>query len=196
MYVLPELSYDLTALEPHLSARVLEIHHDRHHRGYVAKANETLALLEHARAEDVWPDVVGLEKSLAFNVSGHVLHSLYWASMGPDRGGKPEGELAAAIDDSFGSFEGFSSQWGRVAAGVQGSGWAALVWEPTGRRLLITQVENHQANIVAGADLLMAVDVWEHAYYLQYENRRGDYLDAMWNVYDWVAVGRRLASST
>ncbi len=194
-YTLPDLPYDPGALEPHLSARVVELHHGRHHRAYVDGANATLERLAAARAAGDAASLVGLQKTLAFNVSGHVLHALYWQNLAPDGGGRPEGDLAAAIDDGFGSFDAFRAQMTAATVSVQGSGWSALVWEPLGGRLLIEQIEDHHHNTVVGSLPLLVIDAWEHAYYLQYENRRGDYATAIWNVVNWPDVSRRFTAA-
>jgi superoxide dismutase, Fe-Mn family len=190
-YELPNLPYDYADLEPHLSARILELHHGKHHRAYVEGLNATLDKLAAARADRDLGAIVGLEKTLAFNLSGHVLHSLYWENLSPDGGGKPDGELAAAIDEHFGSFDGFQSQLTQATVTVQGSGWGALVWEPIGHRLVVTQIEDHQGNSAANGDNLLVIDAWEHAYYLQYLNARADYVQAMWNLVAWPTVASR-----
>jgi len=192
-YVLPELGYDYAALEPHYSARMLELHHDNHHRAYVDGVNTTLEKLTEARAADDLGTIVGLEKALAFNLSGHVLHTLLWKNLSPDGGDRPNGDLAAGIDEYFGSFDAFRKQLSKSAASVQGSGWGALTWEPLGERLFIEQIYDHQGNVGQGGVPLLVIDAWEHAYYLQYENRRPDYVDAMWNVIDWPDVAARFA---
>jgi Fe-Mn family superoxide dismutase len=190
-YVLPELSYDYAALEPHYAARVLELHHGKHHKAYVDGVNNTLEKLVDARATDDLSAIVGLEKTLAFNLSGHVLHTLFWKNLSPDGGDRPSGELAAAIDEHFGSYDAFHSQLSKSAASVQGSGWGALTWEPLGERLFIEQIYDHQGNVGQGGVPLLVIDAWEHAYYLQYENRRPDYVAAIWNVIDWRDVATR-----
>jgi Fe-Mn family superoxide dismutase len=192
-YLLPELGYDYSALEPHYSARMLELHHDKHHQAYVDGVNTTLEKLSGARAADDLGTIVGLEKALAFNLSGHVLHTLLWKNLSPDGGDRPSGELAAAIDEYFGSFDAFRKQLSTSAASVQGSGWGALTWEPLGERLFIEQIYDHQGNVGQGGVPLLVIDAWEHAYYLQYENRRPDYVDAIWNVIDWTDVAARFA---
>ena len=194
-YILPDLTYDYAALEPHYSARVLELHHDKHHKGYVDGVNTTLGKLEAARAADDLSAIVGLEKALAFNLSGHVLHTLFWKNLSPDGGDRPDGELAAAIDDQFGSFDAFQKQLSTSAASVQGSGWGALTWEPLGERLFIEQIYDHQGNVGQGGTPLLVIDTWEHAYYLQYENRRADYIEALWNVVDWTDVAARFGQA-
>ena len=192
-YVLPELRYDYGALEPHYRAESLELHHRGHHAAYVRGANQALEQLAEARSTSDASAITGLEKSLAFNVSGHVLHSIFWTVLSPHGGGRPDGELLAAIEDSFGSFDAFRTQLTRASISVQGSGWGALVYEPVGRRLLVEQVYDHQGNLVHGATPLLVLDVWEHAYYLQYRNARASYVDALWNVIDWSHVASRLA---
>ncbi|MFM7537297.1 MAG: superoxide dismutase [Acidimicrobiales bacterium] len=194
-YTLPDLAYDPGALEPHLSARIVELHHGKHHAAYVAGANATLDRLEQARAEGRWDGIVGLEKTLAFNLGGHVLHSIYWTNLSPHGGGEPDGDLRAAIDDAFGSFDAFRAQFTQATTTVQGSGWGLLVAEPVTGRLLVEQVEAHHVSTVPGAVPLLAIDAWEHAYYLQYENRRADYVNAVWHVVNWADVARRFAEA-
>ena len=190
-YVLPDLGYDYSALEPHYSARVLELHHDKHHKAYVDGVNATLDKLAAARGNDDLSAIVGLEKTLAFNLSGHVLHTLFWKNLTPGGTDRPTGELGAAIDEHFGSFEAFRKQLSSSASSVQGSGWGALTWEPLGERLFIEQIYDHQGNVGQGGVPLLVIDAWEHAYYLQYENRRPDYVAAIWNVIDWADVATR-----
>jgi superoxide dismutase, Fe-Mn family len=190
-YVLPDLDYDFSALEPHYSARVLELHHDKHHKAYVDGLNATIDKLADARAADDLGAIVGLEKTLAFNLSGHVLHTLFWKNLTPGGSDRPTGELASAIDEHFGSFDVFHKQLSSAAATVQGSGWGALTWEPLGERLFIEQIYDHQGNVGQGGVPLLVIDAWEHAYYLQYENRRPDYVAAIWNVLDWGDVASR-----
>jgi superoxide dismutase, Fe-Mn family len=192
-YTLPELPYDYAALEPHYSAEVLELHHDKHHAAYVKGANDTLEKLEAARANDDFNAIVGLQKSMAFNVSGHVLHSLFWKNLSPDGGGKPEGELAAAVEHFFGDFEAFKAQLAAATTTVQGSGWGALAWEPTGQRLIVEQIYDHQGNVGNGSEPLLVIDAWEHAYYLQYKNVRADYVEAVWEIVNWPDVAERFA---
>lgn len=190
-YELPDLPYDYGALEPHYSARVLELHHGKHHAAYVKGLNSTIERLDAARAAGDLSSIVGLEKTLAFNLSGHVLHTIFWQNLSPNGGGRPEGDLAAAIDDSFGNFDAFRAQLSEAANTVQGSGWGALSWEPLGQRLFVEQIYDHQGNVGQSGVLLLVIDAWEHAYYLQYENRRPEYVDAIWNVVDWDDVTRR-----
>jgi Fe-Mn family superoxide dismutase len=190
-YELPDLPYDYSALEPHYSARVLELHHDKHHAAYVKGLNTALEKLENARSSGDMSTIVGLEKTLAFNLSGHVLHSLFWQNLSPNGGGRPEGELAAAIDDSFGGFDAFKAQLSEVTGTVQGSGWGALSWEPLGQRLFIEQIYDHQGNVGQSGVSLLVLDAWEHAFYLQYLNEKAKYIEAIWNVVNWADVSAR-----
>ncbi|HSZ81062.1 MAG TPA: superoxide dismutase [Polyangia bacterium] len=195
-YTLPELAYDFGALEPHISARIIELHHDKHHAAYVKGANTTLEKLEEARAKGDFASLPALERALAFHVSGHVLHSLFWENLAPKAGGRPDGALATAIDKDFGSFDAFKKQLNEAAGTVMGSGWAALVWEPLAQKLLISQIYDHQANVAQGSAPLLVVDAWEHAFYLQYENRKTEFFDALWNVFNWQDVARKLQAAT
>ena len=190
-YSLPDLTYDYAALEPHYAAQTLELHHGKHHAAYVKGVNETLDKLVAARESGDLGTIVGLEKTLAFNLSGHVLHSLFWLNLSPDGGDRPDGELAGAIDEFFGSFDAFRNQLSEAAITVQGSGWGALSWEPLGQRLYIEQIYDHQGNTGQSGVPLLVVDAWEHAYYLQYQNRRADYIAAIWNILDWNDVATR-----
>jgi Fe-Mn family superoxide dismutase len=190
-YELPDLAYDYGALEPHYSARILELHHDKHHRAYVDGVNKTLERLTAAREGNDHSAIVGLEKTLAFNLSGHVLHTLFWKNLSPHGGDRPGGELGAAIDDHFGTFDAFRRHLSEAVTSVQGSGWGALTWEPLGERLFIEQIYDHQGNVGQGGVPLLVIDAWEHAYYLQYENRRADYVEAIWNILDWSDVADR-----
>jgi len=190
-YVLPDLDYDFGALEPHVSGEIMELHHGKHHKGYVEKANETLEKLDDARGRKDFSRIVGLEKALAFNLSGHVLHSIFWKNLTPDGGDAPSGELARTIARDFGSFEAFKAQLTEVAATIMGSGWAALVWEPIAQRLLTCQVYDHQSNLSQGGVVLMAIDAWEHAYYLQYKNQKAGFFKAVWSLWNWDDVAAR-----
>ncbi len=194
-YSLPDLPYDYGALEPHYSGQIVELHHGKHHAAYVAGTNTTLDKLAAARASGDFGAIVGLEKTLAFNLSGHVLHSIFWTNMSPDGGGPPEGELAAAIDESFGSFDAFKAQLSQATTLVQGSGWGVLAWEPLGGILTVQQVYDHHGNVGNGSVPLLVIDAWEHAYYLQYKNVRPDWVAAFWNIVNWPDVTRRLAAA-
>jgi Fe-Mn family superoxide dismutase len=194
-YTLPDLPYDYAALEPHYSAKILELHHDKHHATYVAGANTTLEKLTAARDSGDFATINQLEKNLAFHLSGHVLHSLFWTNLSPDGGGKPEGELAAAIDDGFGSFDNFKQHLTQAATTVQGSGWGALAWEPLGGRLIVEQIYDHQGNIGIGSIPLFVIDAWEHAFYLQYLNDKAAFVNAVWEVANWPDVASRFAAA-
>ncbi len=178
-YELPELPYDYSALEPHYSAEVLELHHDKHHKAYVDGANTTFEKLGEARESGDFGTINQLEKNMAFHLSGHVLHSLFWTNMSPDGGGEPDGDLAAAVKEWFGSYDGFKSQLTEAAMNVQGSGWGALSWEPMAGRLIVEQVYDHQGNVGQGGPPLLVLDMWEHAYYLQYKNVKKDWVGAV-----------------
>ena len=196
VYSLPDLPYDYAALEPHMVGQILELHHDKHHAAYVAGANTTLDKLAEARDKNDFATIVGLEKTLSFNVSGHVLHSIFWANLSPDGGDKPDGELAAAIDENFGSFDGFKGQLTSATTLVQGSGWGILAYEPLSKRLVVEQVYDHHGNVNIGSTPLLVFDAWEHAYYLQYKNVRPDYVGSLWNLVNWADVQARFASAT
>jgi superoxide dismutase, Fe-Mn family len=165
-YTLPDSPYDYSALEPYISGQIMELHHDKHHKAYVDGTNATLDRLAEARARDDFGAIVGLEKSLAFNLSGHVLLSIYWQHLVPGGGGKPEGELAEAIEAESEPFDAFRSQLTQAASTAQGSGWGSLSWDSLGSRLLTTQIYDHQWNSVQGTVPLLVIDIWEHAYYL------------------------------
>ncbi len=190
-YTLPELDYDYAALEPHLSGQILELHHDKHHKAYVDGANATFTKLQEARESGDFGTINQLEKNMAFHLSGHVLHSLLWKNMSPDGGGSPDGELNAAIVENFGSYDAFRAQLTEAAMNVQGSGWGALSWEPMASRLIVEQVYDHQGNVGQGGPPLLVLDMWEHAYYLQYQNVKKGWVDAFWNLVNWPDVASR-----
>ena len=195
VYRLPELNYDYSALEPHISAEIMELHHDKHHAGYVKGANTALEKLADARDSDDFGAINKLQKDLAFNLSGHVLHSLFWQNLSPNGGGEPSGDVAAQLDLDFGGFTRFKRHMSEAAGTIQGSGWALAAWDPASQRIIIEQVYDHQGNHGQGTMPLLAIDAWEHAYYLQYENRKPDYLEAIWNVVDWNAVGENFEAA-
>jgi Fe-Mn family superoxide dismutase len=190
-YTLPDLPYDYAALEPHIAGEIMELHHSKHHATYVKGANTALEQLAEARAAGALATVNMLERNLAFNLGGHINHSVFWPNMSPDGGDKPDGELAAAIDEHFGSFDGFRKHFTANALGVQGSGWSVLAWESLGQRLVLQQVYDHQGNLTAGMMPLLLLDMWEHAFYLQYRNVKPDYVEAWWNVVNWADAARR-----
>jgi len=190
-YTLPELAYDYAALEPSISASIMELHHSKHHQAYVTGANTALAQLAEARDKGDLTYVNKLEKDLAFNLGGHINHSIFWTNLSPDGGDKPTGDLESAINDQFGSFDKFVAHFTATALGVQGSGWAVLAWDSIGERLVIVQFFDQQGNLPAGIVPLLMLDVWEHAYYLDYKNVRADYVKAFWNIANWANVQKR-----
>ena len=194
-YTLPDLPYSPGALEPHYSAEIVELHHDKHHAAYVKGANETLEKLEAARASGDFSTINLLSRMFAFHVSGHVLHSIFWTNMSPDGGGRPEGELAAAIEEDFGSFDALQAQLTAATVNVLGIGWGALAWEPVSGKLVVEQIHDHQGNIGAGSVPLLVIDSWEHAYYLQYKNVKADFVKAFWNIANWENVAERFAAA-
>lgn len=191
MYDLPMLPYGYDALEPLLTRELLELHHGAHHAAYVKGANDTLEKLDDARRSKKYEHIGQLEKSLAFNVSGHVLHSLLWKNLTPRGGGEPATDMATALAADFGSFAAFKEQLTAAASSVQGSGWGALSWEPLGKRLLVEQVFDHQGNAGNGTLPILVIDMWEHAYYLQYRNKKAAWLDAFWQLVNWPDVAAR-----
>lgn len=190
-YTLPDLAYDYGALEPHLSARILELHHDKHHKTYVDGANAAIDRLAQTRESGDYGSINQFEKNLAFHLSGHIMHSIFWKNLSPDGGGTPDGELRAAIDEFFGSYDDLRAQITEAATNIQGSGWGALSWEPVAGRLIVEQVYDHQGNIGQGGPPLLVLDMWEHAYYLQYENRKAEWVEAFWELVDWTDVATR-----
>jgi Fe-Mn family superoxide dismutase len=172
----------------------MQLHHDKHHGAYVKKANETLEKLDEARDKTDFSRIPGLEKSLAFNLSGHVLHSLFWRNLTPKGGDKPTGALADAINRDFGTFDKLKAQLNEAAGTVMGSGWGALVYEPLAGRLLTCQIYDHQSNLAQAGMPLLVIDAWEHAYYLQYQTRKTDFFEAVWNVWNWQDVAERFAA--
>ncbi len=192
-YTLPELPYDYGALEPHISGRIMELHHDKHHAAYVTGANTTLEKLAEAREKSAFDAVMGLEKTLAFNLGGHVNHSAFWANLTPEFGQRPDGELGAAIDEFFGSFEAFQKHFAAVATSIQGSGWAILAWDSVGQKLITFQLYDQQGNIPLGVVPIVLLDMWEHAFYLDYVNVKADYVKAWWNIVNWADAADRFA---
>ncbi|WP_342318621.1 superoxide dismutase [Corynebacterium mayonis] len=197
VYTLPELDYDYNALEPHISAEIMELHHSKHHATYVKGANSALEALEAERNGEANPDKLrALSKNLAFNLGGHTNHSIFWKNMTPNGGGAPTGEIASAIERDFGSFEKFQAQFEGVATSLQGSGWAVLGYDHIAGRLIIQQMTDQQGNISVDFTPLLMLDMWEHAYYLQYKNVKADYAKAFWNVVNWQDVNERLAAAS
>lgn len=192
VYQLPDLAYDYGALEPYISGQIMELHHAKHHAAYVKGANAALARLHDLREKGDFAVISMLEKDLAFNISGHVLHSVLWSNLRPGGPGEPDGELAEFLEDTFGGFPAFRQQMTEAASTIQGSGWALASWEPFAGRLVVQQVYDHQGNHGQGTVPLLAIDAWEHAFYLQYQNRKTEYVDAIWNVINWSDIAERL----
>jgi len=190
-YTLPELSYDYAALEPNISARIMELHHSKHHAAYVAGANTALDQLAEARETNNFANIAKYSKDLAFNLGGHTNHSIFWNNLSPEGGDKPEGELAAAIDDAFGSFDAFRAHFTAAAMGIQGSGWALLSFEGLGGNIIIEQLFDQQGNVPVATTPLLMLDMWEHAFYLDYVNVKADYVKAFWNIVNWADVAKR-----
>ena len=196
-YKLPDLPYAYNALEPYIDEQTMRLHHDKHHLAYVNGLNAALKKLEEARAKGDFSAIQALSKQLAFHGSGHAMHSIFWAVMCPhDKSKEPSsGALFSQIGKDFGSLDAFKKQFSEAAKGVEGNGWAVLAWEPIGKRLLVLQAENHQKLTLQGSVPLLVLDVWEHAYYLKYQNNRGAYVDTWWNVVNWAEMERRFASA-
>jgi len=192
-YKLPELDYDYAALEPHISARIMELHHSKHHQAYVTGANTALEQLAEARASGSFGAVSKLQKDLAFHLGGHVNHSVFWKNLSP-AGGEVAGELAAAITDDFGSFDAFKAHFTAAAMTIQGSGWAYLAWDGVGNQLIIGQLYDQQGNLPIATLPLLMLDMWEHAFYLDYQNVKADYVAAFWNIINWEDGATRFAS--
>ena len=193
-YALPHLAYK--SLEPVIDDPTLALHHDKHHAGYVKGANAAVAALEKARAEGDFKLIQNHERALAFHGSGHALHTLYWTSMWPKGRGKPPADLKAAIEVSFGSHEKMLAQFAAATKAVEASGWGILAHEPLGKRLVVLQAERHQDLTVWGCVPILVCDVWEHAYYLKYQNRRAEYVDAWMGIIDWDSANKRFAAAT
>ena len=194
-YVLPPLPYAYNALEPAIDEETMKLHHDKHHAGYVKGLNKALADLAAARSGGEFGAIKAISRDLAFNGSGHLLHCMFWTNMAPvsdGGGGELSAGLATALSASFGSDQGFREQFSAAAGKVEGSGWAILAWEPLGRKLVVLQAEKHQNLTMWGVTPLLVLDVWEHAYYLKYQNRRADYIKAWWDIVNWDDVSKRL----
>lgn len=190
-YALPELAYELDALEPVVSSEIMELHYNTHHAAYVKAANAALGKLDALAADE---DPSALLRALSFNVGGHVLHSLFWMSMSP-KGGKPSSVLADEITRSFGSMDVLKSRMSQTLAKLAGSGWAALCWEPVARRLIVSQIHDHQSEMIAGASPLLVIDGWEHAYYLDYKADRAAWAEKFFDVADWDSASARFVEA-
>ena len=193
-YTLPELPYGYNDLEPHISKEQLKIHHQKHHNAYVSGANAILENLDKARADGSDLDVKSTLKELSFQMGGHTLHSMFWPNLTPAGKGdeKPGGALGDTIDEEFGSFERFKKEFTQAAVSVEGSGWAALTLCEKTNRPIIMQIEKHNVNVYPAFKILMVLDVWEHAYYLDYKNLRPKFVEAFWNIVNWEEVNKRL----
>jgi Fe-Mn family superoxide dismutase len=197
LYSLPKLPYDYNALVPAISEEQLTLHHTKHHQAYVTGANVLLEKLDKARKENADLDMKATLKELSFHVGGYRLHTLFWENLAPagkSGGGVPKGELAKAIDAEYTSFARFKKEYVQAALSTEGSGWAVLTFCMKTNRLLIMQLEKHNVNVVPGFRILMALDVWEHAYYLDYKNDRAKYIESFWNIVNWDEVNKRLVS--
>lgn len=190
-YSLPDLPYEYDSLQPHISEKQLRIHHSKHHQGYVDKSNALLEKLEKARENDQDLDMKSTLKFFSFTVGGHILHSLFWENLSPDGGGSPGGLLADELGKEFGSFERFKKEFTKACA-VEGSGWGALAYCTQTQRPVIMQIEKHNVNIYPMFQILMVLDLWEHAFYLDYQNEKNKFVDAFWNLVDWETVDDRM----
>lgn len=191
-YTLPDLPYDYGALEPHISGKIMELHHDKHHNTYVTGLNTAIDALAEAREKDTIGTTVGLwTQNLAFNYGGHINHSFFWKNLSPDGGDKPEGALASEIDAAFGSFERFQKHFTSAATTIQGSGWAFLGFDTLAQTLRVFQLHDQQANVPIGIVPIVGLDMWEHAFYLDYLNVKPDYVKAWWNVVNWADAAQR-----
>jgi Fe-Mn family superoxide dismutase len=199
LYSLPQLKFGYGELAPHMSEQQLTIHHQKHHQAYVNGANAILQKLDKARKENADIDVKATLKELSFNIGGHVMHSLFWGNLAPPAkggGGKPSGKLAEALDREFGSFDRFKKEFSLAATSVEGSGWAALTYCRQTSRPIIMQVEKHNMNVFPMFRILMVVDVFEHAYYIDYKNDRAKFVEAFWNIVDWNEIAKRHEQAT
>jgi superoxide dismutase len=194
-HVLPPLPYPYNALEPYIDEQTMHLHHDKHHQSYVDGLNKAEKALAEARHRNEFSLVKHWERELAFHGAGHYLHTIFWRAMAPQAGGRPTGQLARMIDRDFGSFEAFKNQFSKAAEDVEGGGWAILVWAPRAGRLQILTAEKHQNLSQWDVIPLLPLDVWEHAYYLKYQNRRPEYVKNWWNVVNWPFVAQRLAEA-
>ncbi len=193
-YELPPLPYEYNALEPYMDEQTMHLHHDMHHKAYVDGLNNADKKLAEARAASDFSLVKHWERELAFHGSGHFLHSMFWTNMAPANkggGGQPTGALAEQIAKDFGSFDAFKKQYSAAAVAVEGSGWAVLAWQPQGQRLVILTAEKHQNLTQWGVIPLLVLDVWEHAYYLKYQNKRAAFVEAWWNLANWADAADR-----
>ncbi|WP_041469382.1 superoxide dismutase [Chloroherpeton thalassium] len=194
-YALPDLPYAYDALEPVIDRQTVEIHHDRHHAGYVKGLNNAEAALQEAREKSDFAMIKHWERELAFHGSGHILHSIYWQNMrAPKENNRPDGKLAKAITQAFGGYEPFENQLFAATKSVEASGWGILAYQVLTKKLIIQQAEKHQNLTMWGAIPLLVIDVWEHAYYLKYQNNRGDYVKNFFSIINWPDVEKHFAA--
>jgi Fe-Mn family superoxide dismutase len=193
-HTLPDLPYDYNALEPTISAEIMKLHHDKHHATYVANLNVAEEKLAEAKQKNDVSGIIALAPALKFNGGGHLNHSIFWQNLSPKGGGEPSGDLATAIKNDFGSFDNFKTRLSAASVGVQGSGWGWLGYNKTTKRLEITTCGNQDPlEATTGLVPLFGIDVWEHAYYLQYKNVRADYVKSIFNIANWQDVAARLS---
>ncbi|MFV3013401.1 superoxide dismutase [Clostridium botulinum] len=190
-HTLPNLNYDYNALEPHYDEQTLKIHHDIHHKTYVDGLNKAEQKLQEARESGDFTLIKHWEKEIAFHGSGHILHTLFWENMTPDGNLNLEGSAIERIKQDFGDYEKFKKQFTEAAIAVEGSGWTILAWNPMFQKLVILQAEKHQNLTQWGVVPLLILDLWEHAYYLKYQNRRAEFINAWWNIVNWDIVNTR-----
>ena len=190
-HTLPNLNYDYNALEPHYDEKTLKIHHDIHHKAYVDGLNKAEQKLQEARESVDFTLIKHWEKEIAFHGSGHILHTLFWENMTPNGKINPEGSVIERIKQDFGDYEKFKKQFTEAAIAVEGSGWTVLAWNPMFQKLVILQAEKHQNLTQWGVVPLLILDLWEHAYYLKYQNRRAEFINAWWNIVNWDIVNTR-----
>ena len=195
VYTLPELPYDYAALEPHISAKIMELHHDKHHKTYVDGANTALEQLAAARDAGEFGAITKLEKDLAFHLGGHTNHTIFWNNLSGDGGGEPEGELSAAIAEFFGDYAKFQAHFSANATAIQGSGWSVLAWDSIAERLNVFQLFDQQGNVPVGTQPILMLDMWEHAFYLDYLNVKADYVKAFWNIVNWQDAQARFEAA-
>lgn len=195
-YCLPDLAYDFSALEPVISAEVMQLHYDKHHRLYVTNLNVAMEKLQKAQAQGDLSELLVTQSTLRFNAGGHLNHSLFWQNLAPsNKGGgqSPRGELMRLIASQWGSLDRLIEQMSRLSLAIQGSGWSWLAWDPSSLRLVLTTTNNHDTLDLMGVKPLLILDVWEHAYYLQYKHQRSEYIKQIWKVVNWQCAEERLS---
>jgi Fe-Mn family superoxide dismutase len=195
-FTLPKLPYDYNALAPYISEEQLKLHHDKHHQKYVNDANALFAKVDESREANTILDIKAMTKEAAFNIGGHMLHSIFWENMAPagkGGGGNPSGAIADLINANYGSFERFKKIFTAAAVSTEGSGWAVLAVHQCIARPLIMQIEKHNVNVFPNFEIIMALDVWEHAYYVDYKNDRAKFVENWWNIVNWDRINKNLA---